>query len=210
MTMRLPYLRRNRAWLASTLAAQARPVCSRGHRVKHDSRMLDRPQRPVYRSGTALKVIPRPSSRCFAFSAVSWAISDWSTTSGPAAQAVRHGARIDGPVPTSAAKTFTARPCGGSPPAAPAEAAYCLVRRADRYTAGIRELPGRRAPSSPESLGIGRSSRQRLHPDETARPRVHGDLTALRHRGASACIRCNSQWFFRRYLDYDTSAGVRL
>jgi hypothetical protein len=29
------------------LAAQARPVCSRGHRVKHDSRMLDRPPRPV-------------------------------------------------------------------------------------------------------------------------------------------------------------------
>jgi arylsulfatase A-like enzyme len=34
-------------------------VRSRGHRVKHDSRMLDRPPRPVYRSGTALKVIPR-------------------------------------------------------------------------------------------------------------------------------------------------------
>jgi hypothetical protein len=29
------------------LAAQARPVRSRGHRVKHDSRMLDRPPRPV-------------------------------------------------------------------------------------------------------------------------------------------------------------------
>jgi hypothetical protein len=29
------------------LAAQARPVRSRGHRIKHDSRMLDRPQRPV-------------------------------------------------------------------------------------------------------------------------------------------------------------------
>ena len=31
------------------LAAEARPVRNRGHRVKHDSRMLDRPQRPVYR-----------------------------------------------------------------------------------------------------------------------------------------------------------------
>jgi hypothetical protein len=29
------------------LAAQARPMRSRGHRVKHDSRMLYRPQRPV-------------------------------------------------------------------------------------------------------------------------------------------------------------------
>jgi hypothetical protein len=29
------------------LAAEARPVRNRGHRVKHDSRMLDRPQRPV-------------------------------------------------------------------------------------------------------------------------------------------------------------------
>jgi hypothetical protein len=29
------------------LAAQARPVRSRGHRVKNDSRMLDRPERPV-------------------------------------------------------------------------------------------------------------------------------------------------------------------
>src|ERR1700736_1949749 len=29
------------------LAAQARPVRSRGHRVKHDSRMLDRPPPPV-------------------------------------------------------------------------------------------------------------------------------------------------------------------
>ena len=36
-----------------------RPERSRGHRVKHDSRMLDRPPTPVYRSGTALKVIPR-------------------------------------------------------------------------------------------------------------------------------------------------------
>src|SRR6476660_5872354 len=30
-----------------TTAAQARPVRSRGHRVKHDSRMLDRPPRRV-------------------------------------------------------------------------------------------------------------------------------------------------------------------
>jgi hypothetical protein len=29
------------------LAAEARPVRSRGHRVKHDSRMLDRPPRRV-------------------------------------------------------------------------------------------------------------------------------------------------------------------
>ena len=29
------------------LAAQARPVRSRGHRVKHDSRILDRPTMPV-------------------------------------------------------------------------------------------------------------------------------------------------------------------
>jgi hypothetical protein len=29
------------------LAAQARPVRTREHRVKHDSRMLDRPPRPV-------------------------------------------------------------------------------------------------------------------------------------------------------------------
>jgi hypothetical protein len=29
------------------LAAQARPARSRGHHVKHDSRMLDRPPRPV-------------------------------------------------------------------------------------------------------------------------------------------------------------------
>ena len=29
------------------LAAQARPVRTRQHRIKHDTRMLDRPQRPV-------------------------------------------------------------------------------------------------------------------------------------------------------------------
>jgi len=29
------------------LAAQARPVRTREHRIKHDTRMLDRPQRPV-------------------------------------------------------------------------------------------------------------------------------------------------------------------
>jgi hypothetical protein len=29
------------------LAAQARPVGTRGHRVKHDSRILDRPTLPV-------------------------------------------------------------------------------------------------------------------------------------------------------------------
>jgi hypothetical protein len=29
------------------LAAQARPVRSRGHRVKHDTRMLEWPQRPI-------------------------------------------------------------------------------------------------------------------------------------------------------------------
>ena len=34
------------------LAAEARPVRSRGHRVKHDSRMLDRPQRPVGAAAT--------------------------------------------------------------------------------------------------------------------------------------------------------------
>ena len=43
------------------LAAEARPVRSRGHRVKHDSRMLDRPPRRV--GAVNVPYSPRSSSR---------------------------------------------------------------------------------------------------------------------------------------------------
>ena len=47
--MRAPYGPRLVSWCPhiEPLAAQARPVRSRGHRVKHDTRMPDRPQHPA-------------------------------------------------------------------------------------------------------------------------------------------------------------------
>jgi len=53
------------------LAPEARPVCSRGHRVKHDSRMLDRPQRPVgavnvpILSAQSFALIPQPPGNAY-------------------------------------------------------------------------------------------------------------------------------------------------
>jgi hypothetical protein len=53
------------------LAAEASPVRSRGHRVKHDSRMLDRPQRPVgavnvlILAARSLALIPQPPGNAY-------------------------------------------------------------------------------------------------------------------------------------------------
>ena len=53
------------------LAPEAGPVCSRGHRVKHDSRMLDRPQRPVgavnvpILSAQSFALIPQPPGNAY-------------------------------------------------------------------------------------------------------------------------------------------------
>jgi len=48
--------------LIEPLAAEARPVRSRGHRVKHDSRMLGWPQRPVGAVNVlVLDQLPSPS-----------------------------------------------------------------------------------------------------------------------------------------------------
>ena len=130
------------------------------------------------------------AENCCAPMSVTFAAATMPPSSTSAARAARtagsrssrHWCRCSRAISTAARLAFRPPPNGAPPPAGD----WPPGRRRRRY---LWAPTVSASPAAPWSTGCAtlryrarQRRRQRLHADEAARPRVHGDLTALRHR----------------------------